>query len=40
MKQEALSIEVFFTLEQLFKEDNKKLKVTKRVNGIESTKIF
>lgn len=40
MKQETLSIEVFFTLEQLFKEDNKKLKVTKRVNGIESTKIF
>ena len=40
MKQEPLIVEVFCTLEQLFKGDKKKLKITRKVNGIDSHKVF
>jgi hypothetical protein len=39
-KQELLIVEVFCTLEQLFKRDKKKLKITMKVNEIDSPKVF
>jgi DnaJ-class molecular chaperone len=39
-KRDPMVIEVFCTLEQLFKGDKKKLKVTRRLNGADSAKVF
>jgi hypothetical protein len=40
MKQELLIVEVFCILEQFFKDDKKKLKVTRKANGIDSPNVF